>query len=55
MTKQELMAAVEATKAETKRALQLVYDTLNHGQQQKIIKDDTVRALFDRYGVEYSE
>jgi hypothetical protein len=38
---------------ETRVALQTVYDTLNHGQQQKIVKDETVKALFDRYGVNY--
>ena len=55
MKKAELTAAVEAAKAETKSALQTVYDSLNQGQQKKIVKDDAVKALFDRYGVEYSE
>lgn len=32
MTRDELMAAVEAAKTETKTALQLVYDELNKGQ-----------------------
>lgn len=40
---------------ETKVALQTVYDALNQGQRKKIVKDETVKALFDRYGVEYSE
>lgn len=55
MKKQELTAAVEAAKTETKTALQLVYDTLNNGQQKKLVKDEQVKALFDLYGVEYSE
>ena len=38
---------------ETKTALQTAYDTLNHGQQQKLLKDETVKELFDRYGVDY--
>lgn len=38
---------------ETKTALQTVYDTLNHGQQQKLLKNETIKNLFDRYGVEY--
>lgn len=42
-------AAVVA--ADTKSALQLVHDSLNHGQQQKMIKNETVKTLFDRYGV----
>ena len=40
---------------ETRVALQTVYDALNQGQQKKILKDDAVKALFDRYCVEYSE
>ena len=55
MKKQELTAAVEAAKLETKNALQLVYDTLNQGQRKKLVKDEQVKALFDLYGVEYSE
>ena len=38
---------------ETKAALQTVYDALNHGQQQKLLKDENVKALFDHYGVAY--
>lgn len=55
MTKTELNTAVEAAKVETRNALQTMYDALNQGQQKKIVKDDAVKALFDRYGVEYSE
>ena len=53
MTKNELNAAVESARAETKAALQTVYDSLNQGQQKKIVKDEKVKALFDLYGVEY--
>lgn len=53
MTKADLTAAVEAAKAETRNALQTVYDAMNHGQQQKIVKDDAVKKLFDLYGVKY--
>lgn len=55
MTKKELNTAVEAAKAETRAALQIVYDALNQGQQKKIVKDERVKALFDLYGVEYEE
>lgn len=55
MTKNELAAAVEQAKTGTKAALQTVYDSLNQGQQKKIAKDKAVKALFDLYGVEYSE
>ena len=53
MKRQDLFDKVAAVKSETQAALQLVYDSLNHGQQQKILKDADVKALFDRYGVVY--
>ncbi len=40
---------------ETKTALQTVYDALNQGQQKKLLKEETVKELFDRYGVEYTQ
>lgn len=55
MKKTELTAAVDAAKAETKAALETVYNALNAGQKKKIVKDEAVKVLFDRYGVEYSE
>lgn len=54
MKKSELTAAVEAAKTETRNALQIVYDSLNKGQQKKLLKEEAVKELFDRYGVEYS-
>lgn len=53
MKRQDLFNRVAAVKTETKNALQTIYDALNHGQQQKIIRNEEVKALFDRYGVEY--
>jgi hypothetical protein len=55
MTKSELTAAVCTTKDETRAALQTMYDALNQGQQKKIVRDEKVKALFDRYGVEYTQ
>ena len=55
MNKATLDQAVMKAKTETKDALQTVYDTLNHGQQKKIVKDEKVKALFDLYGVEYEQ
>ena len=55
MTKQELTTAVQATKKETKTALEIMYNALNQGQQKKLVKDKTVKDLFDIYGVEYIE
>lgn len=55
MKRKELTNAVAAAKAEVKTALQTVYDALNYGQQKNIVKDEAVKALFDLYGVDYSE
>ncbi len=38
-----------------KEALQLIVNELNQGQQKKIAKNPTVRALLDRYGVQYAK
>ena len=53
MTRYALTKAVNEAKAETKSALQTVYDALNSGQKKKIVKDEKVKELFDRYGVVY--
>lgn len=53
MKKQYLLDKVATVKSDTKDALQLVFDSLNHGQQKKIISEPAVKALFDRYGVVY--
>lgn len=52
MTNKQLREALKAAKAETRAALQTVYDALNHGQQNKILKNSAVAALFERFGVE---
>ena len=52
MTNKQLREALEAAKAETRAALQTVYDALNQGQQNKILKNAAVAALFERFGVE---
>lgn len=53
MTKEYLRKATETVKMETRNALQTVYDTLNNGQQKKILKNEEVKKLFDLYGVNY--
>lgn len=55
MKKATLDREVAEAMADTKAALQTVYDALNQGQQKKIVKEPQVKALFDRYGVEYEE
>lgn len=53
MKKTELKQKTDAVISDTKEALQTVYDALNSGQQKKVIKNEAVKVLFDRYGVEY--
>jgi peptidyl-tRNA hydrolase len=54
MDKTTLNEAVQACKETTREALQTVYDSLNQGQQKKIIKVEKVKALFDLYEVNYN-
>lgn len=54
MKRKELKEKTAAVKGETKDALQTMFDALNHGQQKKIVANAAVKALFDRYGVEYA-
>lgn len=51
--KQELKEKVLAYNREIKEALETMFNELNHGQQKKILKNEDVKALFDRYGVSY--
>lgn len=51
MKRQDLFDKVTAVKAETKAALQLIYSELNNGQQNKLLKNEEVKALLERYGV----
>lgn len=51
ISKKQLQENVDKTKSETKSALQLIYDSLNNGQQKKLIKNEEVYQLLKRYGV----
>lgn len=51
MTKKELELAVKNAKTETHDSLKLLYDSLNNGQQKKLLKDEKVKELLERYGV----
>ena len=51
MNKDTLNEAVKACKEETREALQTVYNTLNSGQQKKLLKNEAVKALLERYEV----
>lgn len=55
MTVYELKKKTNSVVTETRNALQTVYNAMNYGQQKKIVKDESVKTLFDRYGVEYTQ
>lgn len=55
MTRSKLAGSVGKAKQETRAALQTVYDALNKGQRQKLLKNSTVLALLQLYGVEIEE
>lgn len=44
---------VIAYNLELKTALETIFSELNHGQQQKLLKSEKVKALFDRYKINY--
>lgn len=48
----DLKKRVIAYNTEVKAALQAVYSALNQGQQKKLLRNPTIRAMFERYGVE---
>lgn len=50
-----LKEKVIAYNAEIKEALETIYSELNNGQQKKLLKSDKVKALFDRYKIEYEK
>ncbi len=52
MLREDLYNRVKELKEETKNALQEVYNELNNGQQKKLLKNENIKALFERYGVE---
>lgn len=55
MKKRVLFEKTEAVANETKTALETMYDALNQGQQKKILKNETVKKMFTRHGVERGE
>ena len=51
MTKNELNKKTDAAMTETREALQTVFDALNHGQQKKLVSNEAVAKVLERYGV----
>ena len=55
MNKETLNKGVGKFKDTTREALQTFHDALPKGQQNKILKNEAVKALCDLYGVEYQK
>ena len=53
MKKSKLTARLTANMGETKIALQTLWDNINQGQRKQLIKVSEIKALLDRYEVEY--
>lgn len=51
MKKTTLIKKTDEAVSETREALRTVYEALNQGQQKKLLKDEKVAKLFERYGV----
>lgn len=52
MTKTELTELVAAYKAQTREAVETILAELNQGQRKKLLKNDAVKTLCERFGVE---
>ena len=48
-----LVDKVIAYNIEIKSAILTMYNALNQGQKKKIVKNEKVKALFDRYNITY--
>lgn len=53
MKKEELTERVDTLMATTKDSLQLLWNSINKGQQKQIIKHQEIKEMFDRYNVNY--
>lgn len=53
MKKNKLNEVIISRKTTTREALQLLWDNVNKGQKNKILKKQEVKDMFDLYQVEY--
>lgn len=52
MNKDKINRLTDKAYNQTHDALQTVYDVLNKGQRQKLVKNEAVKALFEQFDVE---
>ena len=55
MIREQLIERVASVKTTTHNALQAIIDELNKGQVKKLVKNENIKALLDRYSVNYSK
>lgn len=55
MTRNELEKRLEDYKQITHDALQVFWDATNKGQRNKLLRNEEVKAILDRYGVNYEQ
>ena len=55
MYKSELKERTDKVINETHDALQIVWDATNKGQRNKLLRNEEVKAILDRYGVNYEQ
>lgn len=51
MNKNELTEKTDALINETHDSLQMVWDATNKGQRNKLLKNEKIKALFERYNI----
>lgn len=55
MKKNVLKTKTAAVKNDTANSLQLIFNSLNKGQRTKLLKDERIIEIFNRYNVDYRE
>lgn len=52
MKRKELKEKTAAVKSETTAALQMMWNATNKGQRNKLLKNEGIAKLFERFGVQ---
>ena len=55
MRKDELKQRTDNAVSETREALQLIWDSIVKGQQIQLAKKPEIKAVLDRFGVNYNQ
>ena len=55
MKRNELKTKTTAVKNNMTSALQIVWSATNKGQRKKLLKDERIIEIFNRYNIDYTE